>query len=58
MNSRFRFAPLHPGSYECIARTADGGETKGTLEVPGQGVELTLGAKANSGSAFTGFDRP
>jgi Pvc16 N-terminal domain len=45
---RFRFAPLHPGSYECIARTADGGETKGTLEVPGQGVELTLGAKAKT----------
>ena len=47
---RFRFAPLHPGTYECLARTADGAEAKGRLEVPGQGVELTLGAKAKAGA--------
>ena len=45
-NGRFRFAPLEPGSYECVARTADGAEAKGTLEVPGQGAELTLSGKA------------
>jgi Pvc16 N-terminal domain/Carboxypeptidase regulatory-like domain len=44
-NGRFRFAPLEPGSYEVLARTADGTEASGTLEVPGKGVELTLGAK-------------
>jgi hypothetical protein len=45
-NGRFRFSPLEPGKYDCHARTADGGEAKGTLEVPGAGAELTLGAKA------------
>jgi uncharacterized protein DUF4255/carboxypeptidase family protein len=42
---RFRFAPLEPGSYEVVARTPDGTEASGTLEVPGNGVELTLGSK-------------
>jgi hypothetical protein len=46
-NGRFRFAPLEPGKYACVARTADGGEAKGTLEVPGQGAELSL-AKAKA----------
>jgi Pvc16 N-terminal domain/Carboxypeptidase regulatory-like domain len=45
---RFRFAPLEPGTYDCLARTADGGEATGKLEVPGQGVELTLGAKSKT----------
>ena len=49
-NGRFRFAPLEPGNYECVARTADGAEAKGTLEVPGGGVELTMGAKAKPAS--------
>jgi hypothetical protein len=49
-NGRFRFAPLQQGSYECLARTPDGAEAKGTLEVPGKGVELVLGAKAKSAS--------
>jgi len=44
-NGRFRFAPLEPGTYDCVARTTDGAEAKGKLEVPGQGSELTLGAK-------------
>lgn len=42
-DGRFRFAPLQPGAYECLARTADGAEAKGSLDVPGAGVELTLG---------------
>jgi Pvc16 N-terminal domain/Carboxypeptidase regulatory-like domain len=42
---RFRFAPLEPGTYDVVARTADGAEAKGKLEVPGQGAELSLGAK-------------
>jgi hypothetical protein len=42
---RFRFSPLEPGAYVCQARTADGGEARGTLEVPGPGVQLTLGEK-------------
>jgi hypothetical protein len=44
-NGRFRFSPLQPGTYDCLARTADGAEAGAKLEVPGQGAELTLGAK-------------
>ena len=43
-NGRFRFAPLEPGNYSCLARTRDGREASGLLDVPGKGVELTLGA--------------
>src|SRR5215203_3155784 len=43
-NGRFRFAPLEPGNYSCLARTTDGREASGLLDVPGKGVELTLGA--------------
>ena len=39
---RFRFDRIQPGKYRCIARTADGGEAKGDVEVPGQGVDLTV----------------
>jgi Pvc16 N-terminal domain/Carboxypeptidase regulatory-like domain len=47
---RFRFAPLEPGTYRCLARSADGTEATGELEVPGKGVELTLGAKPKAGA--------
>ena len=39
---RFRFDRLRPGSYTVTARGPDGKEVKGKLEIPGQGVELTL----------------
>lgn len=45
---RFRFSPLEPGKYACLARTADGGEARGTLEVPGAGAELALGEKTKA----------
>jgi protocatechuate 3,4-dioxygenase beta subunit len=44
---RFRFDRLRPGSYTVAARGPDGKEVRGKLEIPGLGVELTLGeAKA------------
>jgi hypothetical protein len=47
-DGRFRFAPLEPGTYSCVARTADGREAEGSLEVPGKGVELSLKGKSKS----------
>jgi hypothetical protein len=44
-DGRFRFAPIEAGSYPCLARTADGREATGSLEVPGKGVELVLKGK-------------
>jgi hypothetical protein len=41
---RFRFDRVAPGSYPCIARTADGHEGMGHLVVPGHGVDLVVGA--------------
>ena len=43
-DGRFRFAPLEPGKYRCIARTAAGGEASGELDVPGQGIDLVVAA--------------
>jgi len=47
-DGRFRFAPLKPGSYTCLARTADSREASGSLDVPGNGIDLELGAKAKA----------
>jgi hypothetical protein len=47
-NGRFRFDRIQPGKYRCVARTADGGEASGDVEVPGAGVELAIG-KAPAG---------
>jgi protocatechuate 3,4-dioxygenase beta subunit len=41
---RFRFDRLRPGSYTVAARGPDGKESKAELTIPGQGVEITLGA--------------
>ena len=41
---RFRFDRLPPGSYTCVARTADGREAVGDLLVPGRGVDLVVGS--------------
>jgi hypothetical protein len=43
-DGRFRFDRIQPGKYRCVARTADGGESSGDIDVPGQGVELAIGA--------------
>jgi hypothetical protein len=48
-DGRFRFAPLEPGKYRCVARTAEGGEASGDLEVPGKGVDLTIAAPKAAG---------
>ena len=42
-NGRFRFAPLEPGNYEVLARTADGAVASGSLVFRGNGFELRLG---------------
>jgi Pvc16 N-terminal domain len=39
---RFRFDRTRPGAYRCVARTVDGGEAAGELEVPGRGVDLVV----------------
>lgn len=39
---RFRFDRIEPGAYRCVARTVDGGEAAGELEVPGRGVDLVV----------------
>jgi hypothetical protein len=41
---RFRFSRIEPGKYRCIARTAEGGEASGEVEVPGKGVDLVVKA--------------
>jgi hypothetical protein len=43
-DGRFRFDRIQPGSYHVVARTAAGDESEATLEVPGGGVDLTIGA--------------
>jgi Pvc16 N-terminal domain/Carboxypeptidase regulatory-like domain len=45
-DGRFRFDRIQPGSHRVVARTGDGGEAQGTLEVPGGTIDLTIGAKA------------
>jgi hypothetical protein len=41
---RFRFERLTPGTYPCVARTADGREGGDDLVVPGRGVDLVVDA--------------
>jgi hypothetical protein len=41
---RFRFDRLGPGTYRCLARTAEGVEAEADLTVPGPGVDLSLDA--------------
>jgi hypothetical protein len=44
---RFLFERIQPGTHRLLARTADGGETELTLQVPGQRADLVIGrAKA------------
>ena len=38
----FRFDRIRPGTYRCLARASDGGETEGELVVPGPGAELSF----------------
>ena len=42
---RFRFDRLQPGRYRAIARSFDGREIAGELDVPGPGLDLTLGQR-------------
>jgi hypothetical protein len=45
-DGRFRFERVGPGTYRCLARSADGSEADGELTVPGPGVDISLaGAK-------------
>jgi hypothetical protein len=48
---RFRFEGMRPGTYTCAARGPDGSEAEGELVVPGNGVELTLGARKQRAAA-------
>lgn len=41
-DGRFRFDRIRPGTYRCVARASDGGETEGELVVPGPGAELSF----------------
>ena len=44
-DGRFFFNRLPPGSHRLLARTADGREAVGQIEVPGAGVELVIDGK-------------
>jgi hypothetical protein len=44
VGGRFRFDRIEPGTHRCIARTLDGGEASGEVEVPGRGVDLVVSA--------------
>lgn len=48
-DGRFRFDRIPAGTYACVARTADGREGEGELVVPGQGVDLVVGAPRKRG---------
>jgi hypothetical protein len=41
---RFVFDAMRPGEHRVVARTAAGEEASGTAKVPGQGIDLELGA--------------
>jgi len=44
-DGRFFFNRLPPGSHRLLARTADGREAVGLIEVPGAGVDLVIDGK-------------
>jgi hypothetical protein len=44
-DGRFRFARLKSGSHRVLARAADGRESESTVELPGPGADLVLGAQ-------------
>jgi Pvc16 N-terminal domain len=44
---RFRFDRILPGKHRVLARTAAGDEAEASIEVPGGGAELVVGAKAS-----------
>jgi hypothetical protein len=44
-DGRFRFDRLPPGRHRILARTPDGNEADGSIEVPGQGVDLVIDRK-------------
>jgi hypothetical protein len=44
-DGRFSFNRLPPGSHRLLARTADGREAVGKLDVPGAGVDLVIDGK-------------
>jgi hypothetical protein len=39
---RFRMDQVPAGRYQCVARAEDGSQAEGKLQVPGDGIELTL----------------
>ena len=45
---RFRFDRLNAGTFHVVARTADGREAEGDIEVPGGRLELTVGKAATA----------
>jgi hypothetical protein len=45
---RFRFDRIQPGAHRIVARTATGDEEHATLDVPGGGVDLKIGAKGRA----------
>jgi hypothetical protein len=49
-DGRYRFDKIRPGSHRVIARTADGGETDATIEVPGAPVDLVMGSEGRAGA--------
>jgi hypothetical protein len=44
LDGRFTFDSMRPGDHRVVARTAAGEEASGTAKVPGQGIDLELGA--------------
>jgi hypothetical protein len=44
-DGRFRFDRLPPGRHRLVARTADGREAVGHIDVPGAGVDLVIDGK-------------
>ena len=44
-DGHFRFDRLPPGRHRLLARTADGREADGHIEVPGAGLDLVIDGK-------------
>ena len=51
---RFRLDRVKPGAHRIVARSATGDEGQATIDVPGGGAELTIGAKARAGGKDRG----
>ena len=47
---RFRLSRVHPGEHRLVVRTVSGDEAEATISLPGESVDLVVGAKPRGGA--------